>query len=321
MCSLKMRLINIGIVSLNPKLSSIRVIADFVRNLEREDYMILRALASALTHHQSLTKQQLVNYSKLHEDIVDFRLKALRNFNLVSKHELGFAILSAGLDTIVLKLLADKNVVGGIGKPIGLGKESDVYAAMMNNIKLAIKFYRIGRISFRETTKKRSFSIRQEDNSHHWLLVSINGAKREIEILQKLTNSGISAPKPLYRAMHCVVMKRINGIGLINLVNVEDAPLLFKKIMTNVGLAYKNDIIHSDLSEYNVLIGPTGEPYIIDWPQAVTTNHPNAKFLITRDVTNIVNYFNRKFHLNQTVAEGMQLVLKQSALQSRTKKR
>ena len=310
MISAAVSLIHIGTVPTSSKLSSIRIIADLVRNLGPEDCMILRTLASALTHRQSLTKQQIVNYSKLHVDIVEFRLRALRNLNLVSRHEHDFAILSAGLDTVVLKLLADKNVVDGIGKPIGLGKESDVYEAMKNEIKLAVKFYRIGRISFRETTKKRSFSLRQEDNSHHWLLVSMNGAKKEVEILQRLKHSGVSAPKPLYRAMHCVVMKRINGIGLANLLNVDDPPILFKEIMSNVGMAYKNSIIHSDLSEYNVLIGQSGEPYIIDWPQAVSTNHPNAEFLITRDVANIVNYFNRKFHLDQTVADGMELVLK-----------
>jgi RIO kinase 2 len=303
------RLIHIGTVPKNPDLSSIRIIADFVKKLGPEDYMILKILASALTHRQSLTKQQIVNYSKLHEDIVDFRLRALRNSNLVSKHDHDFAILRAGLDTMVLKLLADKNVVGGIGKPIGLGKESDVYEAMKDEMKLAVKFYRIGRISFRGTTKKRSFSFRQEDNSHHWLLVSMNGAKKEVEILQRLMKSGVSAPKPLYRAMHCVVMKRINGIALANLLNINDPPALFNEIMRNVRIAYKNNIIHSDLSEYNILIGQSGEPHIIDWPQAVSTNHPNAKLLITRDVVNIVNYFNRKFHLAQTVADGMELVL------------
>ena len=290
-------------------LSSIRTIAVFVKNLALEDYVILNVLASALTHRQSLTRHQVVNYSKLHHDIVDFRLRELRNLKLVSRHEHDFAILSAGLDTLALRLLADKNVVSSIGKSIGKGKESDVYEAMKNEMKLALKFYRIGRTSFRETTKKRAFSFRQEDNSHHWLLVSMNGAKKEVQVLQRLKIMGVAVPNPLYRAMHCVVMNRINGIGLTNLAKVDNPHLLFKEILAIIAKAYKGCIIHSDLSEYNVLVGQSGEPYIIDWPQAVSTKHANAKDLITRDVANIVKYFNRKFGLAQTIASGMELVV------------
>ncbi len=267
-------------------------------------------MASALTHSQSLTRQQIINYSKLHEDIVDFRLRGLRNLHAISRHEQDFSILSAGLDTLALRLLADKNVVSDIGKSIGKGKESDVYEAMNNGTKLAVKLYRIGRISFRETTKKRSFSYRQEDNSRHWLLVSINGAKREVEVLRWLRNTGVSVPKPLHRAMHCVVMNRINAIGLANSLKINNPYELFREILANIAVAYKSGIIHSDLSEYNVLVGQTGKPYIIDWPQAVSTKHANAKELLTRDVANIVKYFNRKFGLNQTVTVGLDLVVK-----------
>jgi RIO kinase 2 len=251
-----------------------------------------------------------VNYSRLHEDIVDFRLWELRNLNLVSRHDDSFAILTAGLDTSALRILADKNIVSSIGKSIGIGKESDVYEAINNGTKLAIKFYRIGRISFRGTTRKRSFAFRQEDNSHHWLLVSMNGAKKEVELLQQLSDSGVAVPKPLYRAMHCLVMNRINGTALVNSVQIDNPGVLLKDILTNVAMAYKRSIIHSDLSEYNVLVGPSGEPYIIDWPQAVSTNHVNAKYLLTRDIATIVKYFNRKYGLSQTVADGLELVVK-----------
>jgi len=287
-----------------------RTTAGLVKNLQLEDHIILKVLGSALTHRQSLTKQQIVNYSRLHEDIVDFRLWELRNLNLVSRHDDSFAILTAGLDTSALRILADKNIVSSIGKSIGIGKESDVYEAINNGTKLAIKFYRIGRISFRGTTRKRSFAFRQEDNSHHWLLVSMNGAKKEVELLQQLSDSGVAVPKPLYRVMHCLVMNRINGTALVNSVQIDNPGVLLKDILTNVAMAYKRSIIHSDLSEYNVLVGPSGEPYIIDWPQAVSTNHVNAKYLLTRDIATIVKYFNRKYGLSQTVADGLELVVK-----------
>jgi RIO kinase 1 len=46
-------------------------------------------------------------------------------------------------------------------------------------------------------------------------------------------------------------------------------------------------LIHGDLSEYNVLVGPEG-PVIIDLPQAVSAaGNNNARSMLLRDVNNI----------------------------------
>jgi RIO kinase 2 len=37
--------------------------------------------------------------------------------------------------------------------------------------------------------------------------------------------------------------------------------------------------------------------YIIDWPQWVSTDHPNSCDLLSRDIRNITRYFNRKYQL------------------------
>jgi len=34
---------------------------------------------------------------------------------------------------------------------------------------------------------------------------------------------------------------------------------------------------------------------VFDWPQAVPTDHENARELLTRDVENVVGYFERKY--------------------------
>jgi len=71
-----------------------------------------------------------VGYSTIHGDIVDYRLKGLQEMNLINKNKGGFTILNAGLDAFALKILVEKNIITGIGKPIGVGKESDVYKAV-----------------------------------------------------------------------------------------------------------------------------------------------------------------------------------------------
>jgi RIO kinase 2 len=315
-------LIHINKNNTNSILSSVQIAANVVKNLEPEDYKLLRVFASGLEHHETLTRHRLVGYSKLHGDIVDYRLKGLQERNLINKNNRGFTILNAGLDTFALKILAEKNIISGIGKPIGVGKESDVYEAVTDRQEdRAVKFFRIGRISFRETTKKRSFALKEHDNIHHWLLVNISAAKKEVDMLQRLKNTGISLPLPLYRAMHCIAMNRINGARLVSVKDLEQPSTVLQNILLSIGIAYKNHIIHSDLSEYNVLVGEaSGDTWIIDWPQAVATDHPNAQYLIKRDVFNIVRFFNRRFAVGKNLDDALRDVLNSSTSRTSTTK-
>jgi RIO kinase 2 len=315
-------LIHINKNNTNSILSSVQIAANVVKNLEPEDYKLLRVFASGIEHHETLTRHRLVGYSKLHGDIVDYRLKGLQERNLINKNNRGFTILNAGLDTFALKILAEKNIISGIGKPIGVGKESDVYEAVTDRQEdRAVKFFRIGRISFRETTKKRSFALKEHDNIHHWLLVNISAAKKEVDMLQRLKNTGISLPLPLYRAMHCIAMNRINGARLVSVKDLEQPSTVLQNILLSIGIAYKNHIIHSDLSEYNVLVGEaSGDTWIIDWPQAVATDHPNAQYLIKRDVFNIVRFFNRRFAVGKNLDDALRDVLNSSTSRTSTTK-
>jgi RIO kinase 2 len=315
-------LIHINKNNTNSILSSVQIAANVVKNLEPEDYKLLRVFASGLEHHETLTRHRLVGYSKLHGDIVDYRLRGLQERNLINKNNRGFTILNAGLDTFALKILAEKDIISGIGKPIGVGKESDVYEAVTDRQEdRAVKFFRIGRISFRETTKKRSFALKEHDNIHHWLLVNISAAKKEVDMLQRLKNTGISLPLPLYRAMHCIAMNRINGARLVSVKDLEQPSTVLQNILLSIGIAYKNHIIHSDLSEYNVLVGEaSGDTWIIDWPQAVATDHPNAQYLIKRDVFNIVRFFNRRFAVGKNLDDALRDVLNSSTSRTSTTK-
>ena len=59
----------------------------------------------------------------------------------------------------------------------------------------------------------------------------------------------------------------------------------------------KAHLIHADISEYNIILQPDGHILIIDWPQAVKTDHANAAELLERDIKNVLTYFSRKFNL------------------------
>jgi RIO kinase 2 len=59
----------------------------------------------------------------------------------------------------------------------------------------------------------------------------------------------------------------------------------------------KAGVIHADLSEYNILIEDE-KAVIIDWPQWIGTDHPNAVTIIERDIDNILAFFTRKYRLH-----------------------
>ena len=118
------------------------------------------------------------------------------------------------------------------------------------------------------------------------------------DFLIKLKSTTMNIPKPYFRSMHSIVMDRIDGIRLIEMKKLENPRQIFYQVFEQIRIAYKENIINGDLSEYNILLDGNNDVWIIDWPQAVTLEHPNAEFLIRRDLRNIIRYFTRKYDLN-----------------------
>jgi RIO kinase 2 len=277
-------------------LSSLKESATIVRNLGNLEYRILRIFVSSLKHHEIINNQEIVSYSNLHKDRVEYALKNLLKLKLISKTENGFKLVSTGLDIYALKILVDSKIIFGIGKPLGIGKESDVVEAITEfDQDRAIKFFRIGRISFTDTKRKRSIEKRKD--VHNWLLINIEAAKREYDFLIKLKQTKMNISTPYFRAMHSIVMHKINGIRLIDYKYLQNPKEILNKIFDQIKIAYEENIINGDVSEYNIILDENNDIWIIDWPQAVTLDHPNSNFLIKRDINNVIRFFKRKYDL------------------------
>jgi RIO kinase 2 len=229
----------------------------------------------------------------LHKDRTKFALERLLEAKLIFKSIRGYKLLSLGLDVYALKILVEDNIISGIGNRIGIGKESDIIEAIsQRNQLMVIKFFRIGRISFTDAKRKRAF---EKKNMHTWFLLNIEAAKKEYDILVKLKQSKMNIVTPHYRSMHTIVMDRIQGKRLSDNLNLEDPLRILQKILSQVKLAYDQKIINSDLNENNIIIDNEDRIWIIAWPQAVSTKHPNSKYLLERDLKNICRYFEKKY--------------------------
>ncbi len=275
---------------------SLKDSAHIVKNLENLEYRVLKVFVSSIKHHQIINNHNILSYSNLHKDRVKYAVESLLKLKLISKTQNGFKLLTAGLDVYALKLLVDSGIILGIGNSLGIGKESDVVEAISEiQQQRAVKFFRIGRISFTDTKRKRS--LEKNKNVNNWLLINIEAAKREYDFLVKLKSTKMNIATPYFRSMHSIVMDRINGLRLIEIRNLPNPIEIFDKVFEQIRISYNEKIINGDLSEYNILLDENNDIWIIDWPQAVTLEHPNAEFLIRRDLHNIIRYFRRKYDL------------------------
>jgi len=76
-----------------------------------------------------------------------------------------------------------------------------------------------------------------------------------------------------------------------------DFDSVYDQIIENYAkMLYGAKIVHADFSPFNILINPeTQKITIIDFGQAVTEKHPNAKNFLKRDIISITDFLNKKF--------------------------
>jgi RIO kinase 2 len=291
-------------------MSTADVAVQVFRELKNEDFRVLQAIETAMSQHEFVPKEQIAKFTKFDLDRdTDFILNRLSKQGLIySTREAytGFTLNYAGYDCLAINALVKANVLEAFGKSLGVGKEADVYDALTPLKKqVAVKFHRLGRISFRQTQRKRGYSKEHAG----WLFQSRLAAEKEIRALRLLHPRDIAVPEPISQNRHVVVMGMIEGVELAQLRKITSPEKTMKEILRNVRKAYLNaGVIHGDLSEYNIIVKPDRHILIIDWPQYISKEHPNAEQLLTRDVKNVLQYFSRKRMLKVRIIEALDYV-------------
>jgi len=278
-------------------LSSFSKAGHLVSSLNKSDFKILKVFASSLKTRQFLNLSTLSQYSNLNQRLVEHHLERLVKSGLVGKSNIGFTLLVTGLDIYVLKILSNRNTITSIGPQIGIGKEAEIYLAHDSQEKDKIlKMFRLGRSSFKQIKRKRDIST----STSNWLLLNIQTAKREYDILNYLRQSSTSFPTPLYRSFHCIVMEPFYGSRLADAESLDDPQSVLEKIISNVKIAYQNGYINGDLNEYNIMVN-NDNIFILDWPQAIKVDTINANVVLLKDVKNILKFFSKKYKIERDI--------------------
>ena len=282
------------------------------RQLESEDFRVLNIIESAMSKHEFVPVEQIQKYAKLPIDRIQFTLGKLNKLGLIHRSKsayIGHTLNYVGYDCLAINALVQAGIIESFGQPLGVGKEADVYDALSSTGKrIAIKFHRLGRQSFRQTRRKRGYAFTQEHAT--WLFQSHLAAEKEFQAMQFVYKEGVAVPEPISQNRHVIAMGMIEGGELSKYTDIGDPKKVLKEIMRNVRKAYmKAQVIHGDLSEYNIILKPDGHILIIDWPQYVKTDHANAKEMLNRDLKNVLTFFSRKFKLKVALEAANEYVI------------
>ncbi len=291
-------------------MSSAEKAAEAITRIESYDVRILQAIELGMIQHEVVPFEDVARYSGLNENELEYRMKRLDELDLLYRQQdpyLGYMMNYNGYDLLALNALVKAETLEALGPPIGIGKESDVYEAVTpDEVKVAVKFHRLGRTSFRDTRRKREYVA---DRRHiSWLYQSRLAAEAEYSALQAMHGAGVSVPEPMGQNRHVIVMQLIEGTQLSDIISLEEPRWFLDDVLKDVGAAYRAGVIHTDLSEYNILVDTEGMTWIIDWPQYVSADHPNALELLERDVGNVVYYFRRKYGLEYNLDQALKHV-------------
>jgi RIO kinase 1 len=119
----------------------------------------------------------------------------------------------------------------------------------------------------------------------------------EYQTMEQLYQAGGTVPRPVAVSDNAILMGYCGEAGwgapTLNQVDLDpnEAATLYQEVLSNVKLMLQHNLIHGDLSAYNILYWAS-EITIIDFPQAADslTNY-NAYAILERDIVRVCEYF------------------------------
>lgn len=199
-------------------------------------------------------------------------------------------------------------------RPIKSGKEASVHLCRANRSTtgedlLALKVYHpLDRRDFRDESiyrdgewiKERRIRVALEKKTRFGREVQGSiWVNREWETLRELAEAGAAVPRPLAATEDAILMTYVGDEDASApqlhryRPSHDEARDLFDQLVRQVELFLYRNVIHGDLSPYNVLVWE-GRATVIDLPQAVDPRkNRHAVALLERDVHRICEHFAR----------------------------
>ncbi|KAI8974334.1 RIO1 family-domain-containing protein [Pilobolus umbonatus] len=272
--------------------------AKALRYMSSEDFRVLTAVEMGSKNHEVVPTSLITQIAQLRHGGAVKIVGDLAKKKLIARVQNmsydGYRLTYGGYDYLALKTFVKRGTVYSVGNQIGVGKESDIYiVADEDGRQNVLKLQRLGRMSFRTIKSKRDYL--QKRKSASWMYMSRLAAMKEFAFMKVLYENGFPVPEPIDASRHCIVMSLIDAYPLRQVEKVGDPGKLYSELMSMIVKLAQYGLIHGDFNEFNILIKSDGTPILIDFPQMVSTSHPNAEFYFNRDVECIRTFFRRRF--------------------------
>ena len=206
--------------------------------------------------------------------------------------------------------LQSEGYITDVIRPLKSGKEASVHlcrgAPSTGEALLAAKVYRpraarsfkndaaytAGRVITNARTRRAvQGKTRFGREVEEWMWVG-----REYETLREVHTAGAEVPRPVACSDTAILMEYVGDEdeAAPQLKDVRlserEAAHVFERLLQNVEVFLSRNLVHADLSPFNVLWW-NGEIRIIDFPQAVDARtNPNARDLLWRDIEHVCRF-------------------------------
>ena len=115
--------------------------------------------------------------------------------------------------------------------------------------------------------------------------------------MKMLREHDYPVPVPVDQNRHCILMQLVDGTSLFQVRQMSDELIeqTYDELMELLKRLGRSGLIHGDYNEYNLMMSSKGKITLIDFPQMMSMDHPNARAYFERDVQCIVRLYRKRF--------------------------
>lgn len=233
--------------------------------------------------------------------------------------------------------LTEMGIIQEVVRPLMSGKEAQLYLVIAGGEERVAKVYKDAtqRSFQRRTDYTDGRQVRNSRDRRAMAKGSRHGRAKdeaawrsaEVDIIYRLREAGVRVPEPYNYMDGVLIMELVKGSDGLPAPRLGDiaftpeaAQRIYDTLIQEVVRMLCAGVVHGDLSEFNVLMGPQG-PVIIDFPQAVDpASNSNARRLLVRDVENLHQFLAHSVvHPRRPYAEEMWRLFERNELLPETK--
>lgn len=205
----------------------------------------------------------------------------------------------------VLYKLAKQGYINTLNGVISTGKEANVFYGYDDDMMpVAVKIYRVVTLDFKKIKEYIAGDPRFKTHGNKTRQIINTWTNKEFKNLSRLYNLGLRVPEPYTSLENVLIMEYLDkseddhsAAPPLNKIKLNDPKIIFDEIINFIDKCYNEaDLVHGDLSQYNILLSHN-HPYVIDLSQATLRSNPSSRMLLERDIKNII-YDAKKYKLN-----------------------